>query len=92
MTSLAPRAKAVMISASDKSMAVVMAPAADRIVRPMGWALSMSKLSIKRSWAGSATPAPSARVIEVKPAPPVAVVMVKILVASAAAPKPNRAN
>jgi len=63
--SLEPKAKAVMISASDKSMAVVIAPAADWIVRPMGKARSMSKLSINNNWAGSATPAPSALMIEV---------------------------
>ena len=47
--SLLPMAMAVAISASVKSMAVVIPPAADWIVKPIGWTRSASKLSISNS-------------------------------------------
>lgn len=75
---LAPRDKALFISVSERSRALVIPPAADCILIPAVTARSKSKLSIRISWVGSVVPVPLARVKEEYPVEPSAVVIVNL--------------
>src|SRR5258708_6740139 len=78
-TSFAPKAIAVPIDASERSMAVpIPPPPEDDILTPTGRLRAAAALSTRMSSFGSAVPAPSALMNFVSPVEPVAVVTVKL--------------
>src|SRR5205814_8220321 len=61
VTSLAPRERALTISGSERSMALVMPPAEDWILIPAGRASLVSRFSNRASWEGGVGLLPLAR-------------------------------
>ena len=61
VTSLAPKERALTISVSERSKALVMVPASDCILMPVDRASSRSKFSTSKSWDGGEVLAPSVK-------------------------------